>query len=114
MAAKVWFKSGNTETINYTPSGSTIMAGDVVTVGNLVGVCHRSIPDGELGALHVTGGIYTGPGDAAISAGVTVYFNTTTNKFTTTAGSFKKFGTAVTACTGDGANMDVLHQHVVG
>jgi predicted RecA/RadA family phage recombinase len=106
--AVIRFKSGNTETINYTP-GSDTAAGTTVTIGVLVGVTHRAIAANKQGALHVGGGVYTGPGNAAIAAGVVVYYDTATSKFTATAGALKKFGVAVTACSGDAADFDVLH-----
>lgn len=110
--AKLFFKSGDTETINYTP-GADVPAGDVVTVGNLVGVVHRSIPANILGTLHINGGIYSGVGNGVIAVGATVYFDNATGKFTTTAGALKKFGTSTTACAGDGSPMEAVHIHTV-
>ena len=108
MAVPIEFYSGNTETMNYTP-GSDVAAGIAVTVGALVGVTHRPIPANTLGALHIDGGIYNGIGNGVIAAGTVVYFDTATNKFTSTAGALKKFGTSITACGGDGQAIRVAH-----
>lgn len=104
----ITFYSGDTETMNYTP-GVDVAAGTTVTIGALVGVTHRPIKANEMGALHLSGGIYRGVGNGVIAAGTVVYFDTATGKFTATAGALKKFGTTVTACGGDGQAVDVLH-----
>lgn len=94
---------------NYTPSGADVAVGDVVIVNDLVGICHRPIVDGELGALGVAGGIYEVAGDAAIAAGVHVYWVAASSKISETIGSNKYFGKTVTACAGDTELCEAMH-----
>lgn len=105
------FRYGDvTATVPYTPSGADVNAGDVVVVAGLNLVATRKILDGELGSLNANGGVYECVGDAAIAAGTLVYWDNTNNKVTTTAGSSKKFGFTITACSADDATCDVMHQ----
>lgn len=90
------------ETMEYTP-GADVAAGDVVIVGDIVGIAIRGIPSGELGTLVIHGGNWTVTGDAIIAQGTVVYWNDSTNKVTATASTHKKFGLLTKACTGDGA-----------
>lgn len=106
--AAINFKSGNTETMNYTP-GADVAAGVTVTIGALVGVTHRAIPANMMGTLHLDGGIYQGTGNAVIAAGTVVYYDPATSKFTATAGALKKFGVTTTACAADGSPVEILH-----
>lgn len=95
--------------INYTPSGADVDAGEVVIVNDLLGICHRPILDGELGALAANGGTYECTGDAVISAGVHVYWDNSAKKVTETIGSNKYFGKTVSACAGDDELCEVMH-----
>jgi len=77
------------ETIDYTP-GAAVAAGDVVVIGELVGVAKSPIAANALGALAVKG-IFdlakaTG-GGTAISAGALAYWDDTGNVATTDAGA---------------------------
>jgi len=65
------------KTINYTPSGSDITAGDVVVQGELVGVATQDITDGDLGLLTVAGVFQfaKASGDGGITAGALVYYD---------------------------------------
>jgi predicted RecA/RadA family phage recombinase len=74
-------------TIDYTPDGSDVDAGDVVVQNNSVGVAKHKILDGELGAL-ATEGIFDFAHDAvAKSAGEAVYWDADGNPVGGTAGS---------------------------
>ena len=102
MAEAVFVSIGNA--IDYTPSGSALAAGQVVDLGNMIGVAVTDIADGELGALQVEGiynfAKYTGQ---AINRGEVVYWDDGTNTATTTGA----YGEAVagiavaTAAAGD-------------
>jgi len=73
MATRV--QTGNT--VDYTP-GADVAAGEVVVIGELVGVSERPIPSGELGAIAVEG-VFDFPkatgGGSAITAGSQVYWD---------------------------------------
>jgi len=79
------------EMVDYTP-GVNVSAGDVVVQGDLVGVALQDIAAGEQGALCIQG-VFDWPKDSgsasAISAGTRLYWNASTEKVTTTAGSNK-------------------------
>lgn len=89
------------QTMEYTPV-SAVAAGQVVVIGDIVGIAIRPIEAGKLGTLVIHGGCWKVTGDAAISQGTIVYWNDAADKITATAGSNKKFGLTVTACGGDG------------
>lgn len=57
--------------IDYTPSGSSVAAGQIIQLGSLIGVAKKDIADGELGAL-ATDGVF----DVTKAAGGGVTFNT--------------------------------------
>lgn len=92
--------------IDYTPSGSSVTAGDVVVVGNVVGVATSDIADGELGSLAMEGVFEVPKSTAAIAVGVLVYWGPTgdpvggtagSGAATSTAGSLKQMGYAIEA-----------------
>lgn len=68
---------GRGEAIDYTPT-SAVTAGDVVVLGDLVGVAKRDIAANELGSLHVAGMLdfpkATGA-STGITAGTNVYWD---------------------------------------
>lgn len=104
------FRYGNVaNTIPYTPSGADVAPAQVVLINNLIGIATRTIPDGELGALNIEGGVYLCVGDAAIAAGKDVYWDNTNKKVTETRGANKHFGVTVTACSADDGTCDVAH-----
>ena len=84
MAEAVFVSIGNA--VDYTPSGAAVVAGQVVDLGEHVGVAVTDIADGELGALQIEGiydfAKYTGD---EIAVGVTVYWDEGTNTATTTS-----------------------------
>lgn len=82
---------------DYTPSGADVAAGDVVVVGKLVGIAHRTIKDGELGSLALANGIYEAVAiEDAIAMGDEVFWATNSNGegLATSAGDY--LGIAVT------------------
>jgi predicted RecA/RadA family phage recombinase len=101
MAEAIYKQEG--DHIDYVPAAD-VAAGEVVVIGELVGVAHAPIAAGELGALTVRGVFAfakaTG-GGTAIAAGAKVYWNDTDNVATTDAagGSNKYLGKAVAAAS---------------
>ncbi|RIK82066.1 MAG: hypothetical protein DCC67_07570 [Planctomycetota bacterium] len=95
--------------IDYTPGGH-IAAGEVVVIGELVGVARTPIAAGALGALAVEGVLdfakATG-GGTAISAGANVYWDDTNNVATTTASGNKLIGKCVKAAADGDATVRV-------
>lgn len=104
-----FIRGENVEMMNHTPSGAAIAVGQVVIVNDILGICHRPIPDGVLGALAIQGGQYEVNGDAVIAKGVHVYWNDTNNEVTETVGTNKYFGKTVSACAGDNLPCEVTH-----
>jgi predicted RecA/RadA family phage recombinase len=97
MAEAVYVSEG--EAIDYTPSGSSLVAGQVVDLGTFVGVAVTDIADGVKGALAIEGVFdfakYTGE---AVTLGQLVYWDEGTNTATTTVGySEAVIGKAVAA-----------------
>jgi predicted RecA/RadA family phage recombinase len=108
MAQAVFCRGDNLQMMNHTPSGA-IEAGEVVLVGQIVGIAHLDIAANTLGALAIYGGSYIVNGDAAITVGKNVYWNNTDNEVTETSTGNKFFGVTVSACAGDGLPCEVAH-----
>jgi predicted RecA/RadA family phage recombinase len=87
------------DTIDYTP-GSAVAAGDVVVIGELVGVAPRAIGANELGAVDVEG-VFQFPkavlSTSALAAGAKVYWDAVNSVATATVGSNKQLGWVVLA-----------------
>lgn len=84
------------KSIDYVPAAD-VAAGDVVVIGDIVGVAQFDIPKGTLGAVALTGVWQVEKDAAAVTAGAKVYWNATDGKATATAGSNKLLGLAVAA-----------------
>lgn len=84
--------------VEYTPSGANVAAGDVVIIGDIVGVATYPIADGVTGTL-ATEGVFelSNAGSASFSQGDVVCWNTG-NKYAATSGT--PIGTAYKASTG--------------
>lgn len=107
------FRNGEvTATMDYTPSGADVNAGDVVLVGDMLAVAPVNIPDGELGTLNVFGGVYRGLADGAIGRGVQVWFDIAEERFTLDASGNKVFGFTVSSAAADGDEIWVFHAPV--
>ncbi len=91
------------DSLDYTPS-SAVAAGDVVVVGDLLGVAVRDIPAGTLGSLLVEG-VFDWPkatgGGSAITGGDTVYWDVSEQVATGTSSGNVKIGKAVPAGASD-------------
>jgi len=85
-------------------AAADVAAGDVVVVGDLVGIAQSNVLAGETGAMAVTG-VYNLPKEtstgSAIAAGAKAYWDETAKLVTKTAASNKLLGKAVLAA-GDG------------
>lgn len=97
-------------TIPYTPSGSSLEAGQVVDLGTLVGLAITDIADGVQGALHIHGEAefakYTGQ---VINLGDLVFWDDGTNTATTTSGYGEaRIGVCVKAALAGDARVSVL------
>ena len=85
------------ESIDFTPT-SDVAAGDIVKLGNLVGVAKLDIKAGELGALALCGVYEIATAGAAIEAGAVVFVDPATGKVCAEgAAGAVKFGHAVAA-----------------
>jgi len=95
--------------IDYTP-GAAVAAGDVVVIGELVGVAKTPIAANALGALAVRGVFdfakATGAG-TAISAGANVHWDDANNVATTTATGNKLIGKCIKAAADADATVRV-------
>jgi predicted RecA/RadA family phage recombinase len=93
MATAYRVKVGS-PSIDYTPSGA-VAAGDIVVVGEIVGVAPRAIAASALGALDVEGEFdfpkSTGSA-SALTLGAKVYWDASGAVVTTTASSHKVAG----------------------
>ncbi|MCK6458128.1 MAG: DUF2190 family protein [Phycisphaerae bacterium] len=107
MPQAVFRHEGNP--IDYTP-GADVAAGDVVVIGELVGVAKLDIKANALGALAVSGVFdfakATGVG-TAISAGANCYWDDANNVATTTATDNKLIGKCVKAAADADATVRV-------
>jgi predicted RecA/RadA family phage recombinase len=108
------FKQGNYETVDYTPTGADLDAGTVVVLNDKAYICHRTIPEDELGALAARGGVYSmladgGSGGEVISQGDKLYWDDSSNIATATASGNTPLGWAAA----DKADVDteVLVEH---
>lgn len=103
------FRQGDVDTIDYTPS-SDVDVGDVVIVGELVGIAVRPIVADELGALNINRGVYRFTGDSSdIDIGDPVYWDASEEKVSVTSTGNKFLGVAVSNCAGDDSPVDVFH-----
>ena len=84
-----------------------VPAGTVIVENDLVGVTKLDIQAGRLGALHVVGVYDVAKGDAAISLGAKVYWDSTAKQAVTTATGNKQLGIAVQAATATGETVRV-------
>lgn len=104
------------ESIDYNP-GSAVLAGTVYVIGNLVTIVPKDIAADEMGAT-CTRGVFNVPKDNSdVSAGDTLYWNSTgdpyggtagSGAFTKTVGSNKIAGTALEAAGTTTGDCDML------
>ena len=98
------------DTVDFIPADD-VAAGDVVVVGDLVGIAQNNVAAGETGAMAVTG-VYELPKESAagsaIAAGAKAYWDETAKLVTKTAASNKLLGKAVLAVADDDESVQVL------
>jgi len=92
--------------IDYVPDAA-VAAGDVVQIGNLIGIAQFNIAAGATGAVAVTGVWGVEKDSAAITAGAAVYWNAADKVATATEGSNKLLGYAVAAAAAADATVQV-------
>lgn len=82
MNARYWQKG---ETLDYTATEKAVTNGQVVSLGNRIGVAGNDIAESATGALHVTG-VYVMDKKASekITMGTPVYYDTTADEITAT------------------------------
>ncbi len=109
--AEAEFHHGSPRMEDYT-AGADVVAGDVVVIGDRPYVAHRALSNGDFGALAAGGGVYKMVADAAIAAGMQVYWNAAAGKVTETAGANKIFGyiAAGSSSGADGDSIFVAHE----
>ena len=82
--------------INYRPA-EAVAAGDVVVLGNLVGIARLDIAADTLGSLATVGVFEIDKAAEAVTVGAVLYWNATAKKVTATATGNIYIGKAVTA-----------------
>lgn len=114
-------RSGNPQTIDYTPTGGDIALGEVVNlvdagsntveVGLALGIADRAIENNVKGALSIYGGIYDVVNLNNAANYATVYWSAATSKVTTVSTNNARFGYIVTN-GGGGANSTCQALHI--
>lgn len=84
------------ESIDYIPSVA-VAAGDVVIIGNLVGIAKMDIPANTLGALAIIGVFDIAKAAGEIAAGAALYWDAENKQATATAGANKYLGKSIAA-----------------
>lgn len=108
MPKQATFRYGhNIQTKDYTPVGA-LDAGEVVPLVTGVGITTIDIAAGEVGALNISGGVYSVQTTAVYAADTDVWWDNVTKKVTTTSAGNKYFGKTLTATTVNGYH-DVAH-----
>ena len=96
--------------IDYTP-GSAVAAGDVIVVGDTVGVAPVDIAANVLGSLTLQGTVRLPKATtsvSALSAGVKVYWNAGSSVVTTTSSGNKCVGYTEKAATAAASTVNVI------
>ena len=91
--------SGHGLHADYTPSGSDVANGDLVVIGDVVGMADEDITDGVKGAVLISDCVIAVEKDtgssSAISDGAQCYWDSGNEVATTTASTNKKLGVSV-------------------
>lgn len=94
--------------LNYTPSGSNIISGALVIMGNIAGVAVTDIADGNTGAVYISGVFLLPKASGAITQGAKLYWDSTNSNVTTTASGNAIIGVAATAHVSSDTTVNVL------
>ena len=111
MALQAQYVHGDATMQDYTP-GSAVPAGTVVVIGAAgwaIGIAHQDLAANALSSLAAGFGIYRCQGFGAIAQGAKVYWDNAAKNVTTVSAGNTLMGYAMTACSGAGAYMEVLH-----
>jgi len=100
------------KSIDYVPVAD-VAAGDVVVIGDMIGIAQFNIPAGALGTVALTGVWNVEKDAAAITAGAKVYWNATDKVATATVGANVLLGHAVAAAADDADTVQVRINDVV-
>lgn len=113
-------RSGQYGTVDYTPSGGNVAAGQVVLIGTVTAntagtgalacISHHDIVNSTLGALATGGAVYDVVNLNNAANGAKVYWDDTNNKVTTVSTNNAVFGYIVES-GGGGANSTALAIH---
>lgn len=88
------------DSIDYTPTAN-VAAGDVIILGDLVGVAVRDIAANTLGALQTSGIFDFLKVAGEMTVGTLLYWNTSAKKATTTSSTYKCIGKVVIEAADD-------------
>ena len=111
MAAELTFRSGDVQSVDYTPSAD-VAAGAVIVVGEIPMVAHVDIPEDTKGALAASGGVYRGATAGNLATpGALAYWDASAKKLTATTSGNKHFGYTVPnqGAAVDGTLIEVIH-----
>ncbi len=97
----------SSQVIDYTPA-EAVAAGDVVVLGDLIGIASLDIAANTLGALALTGCYDVAKASGEIAAGAAVYWDAGEKKATATADEKQYLGKAAAKAETDGATVRVL------
>lgn len=94
--------------INYTPT-SDMLSGDVIVLGNLIGIATRPIPANTMGALAITGVFRIAKlSTDEVTTGAVLYWDDTNKYVTLNASGTTRIGLAVADSPSGQATADVL------
>jgi hypothetical protein len=112
--AEATLRHGDPMFEDYTPASGNISSGQVVLLGNLVGlscgIAHGDITNNTLGSLAVGGGVYEVTMLSNLANYALAYWDDTNNKLTSTSTNNAVFGVVLTG-GGGGANASVYALH---
>jgi len=115
MSVEATFRHGDPIMEDYTPASGNISAGQVVLLGNLVGVscgiAHQDITNNTLGSLATGYGVYDVVMLSNLANYALAYWDDTNNKLTSTSTNNAVFGVVVGG-GGGGANATVQAMHI--
>lgn len=107
-------RHGYPQFIDYTPTSGNVSAGQVVLLGNTVGIglgiAHQDITNNTLGSVAIGGGVYEVTMLSNIANYGLAYWDDTNNKLTSTSTNNAVFG-QITSGGGGGANATVYCLH---
>lgn len=95
------------EAIDHMPE-TAVAAGDVVVVGNLIGIARLDIPAGVLGALAVVGVYDVAKAAGAVAVGTPLYWDAANKKATAVAAGNPYLGKATRAAGATDETVRVL------